>query len=103
MKRVGAIQKHSTFFYNIFLPVSIIRSVLIIAFGSFIYPRTYKDIQKTLVQNQQNFVQQVKGNLDQKIQIALKDLHSCANQPFNRTFKEGRGKEWKLVLTSTII
>ncbi|EEV32830.1 hypothetical protein HSIEG1_94 [Enterococcus sp. HSIEG1] len=56
-----------------------------------------------MVQNQQNFVQQVKGNLDQKIQIALKDLHSCANQPFNRTFKEGRGKEWKLVLTSTII
>lgn len=49
------------------------------AFGSFIYHRTYKDIQKTLVQNQQNFVQQVKGNLDQKIQIALKDLHSCAN------------------------
>ncbi|MUN90061.1 helix-turn-helix domain-containing protein [Enterococcus gallinarum] len=69
MKRVGAIQKHSTFFYNIFLPFSIIGSVLIIGFGSFIYHRTYKDIQKTLVQNQQNFVQQVKGNLDQKIQM----------------------------------
>ena len=65
MKRVGLIRNIQPF-YNIFLPVSIIRSVLIIAFGSFIYHRTYKDIQKTLVQNQQNFVQQVKGNLDQK-------------------------------------
>lgn len=34
MKRVGAIQKHSTFFYNIFLPFSIIGNVLIIGFRS---------------------------------------------------------------------
>jgi two-component system response regulator YesN len=69
MKRIAVSQKHSSFFYNIFIPVSLIGSVLILGFGFYIYQRTYKDIQETLIQNQQNFTNQVKGNLDQKIQM----------------------------------
>ncbi|WP_291292132.1 helix-turn-helix domain-containing protein [Enterococcus sp.] len=69
MRGLGKLRRHSTFFYNIFIPVSLIGSVLILGFGSFIYHRTFNSIQDTLIQNQQSFVDQVRGNLDQKIQM----------------------------------
>jgi hypothetical protein len=44
MKGLGKLRRHSTFFYNIFIPVSLIGSVLILGFGSFIYHRTFNSI-----------------------------------------------------------
>lgn len=69
MRFMTRLKKESTLFKQIFFSVFVIGSVLIIGFGSVIYQRTYTNIQQTFLQKHREAVNQVKSNLEHKIQM----------------------------------
>lgn len=69
MRFVTRLKKESTLFKQMFISVFLIGSVLIIGFGSVIYHRTYTNIQQTFLQKHREAVNQVKFNLEHKIQM----------------------------------
>lgn len=81
-------------FYKIFILIFLIGSALIIGFSGVIYHRTYQNIQETFLQSQHNLVNQVKENLDQKIQMveyafstysSTQSFSDTMEQPFSVT------------------
>ncbi len=58
----------SSFFYSIFVPIVTIGTILILSFGLYTYEKTYQSIQENLISDRKSYVDQVKNNLDQKIQ-----------------------------------
>ncbi|WP_429960061.1 AraC family transcriptional regulator [Enterococcus sp. AZ012] len=84
----------SNLFYKIFILIFLIGSALIIGFSGVIYHRTYQNIQETFLQSQHNLVNQVKENLDQKIQMveyafstysSTQSFSDTMEQPFSVT------------------
>ncbi|MDB1710501.1 helix-turn-helix domain-containing protein [Enterococcus casseliflavus] len=72
----------------------LIGSALIVGFSGVIYHRTYQNIQETFLQSQHNLVNQVKENLDQKIQMveyafstysSTQSFSDTMEQPFSVT------------------
>lgn len=58
----------SNFFYSIFFPMVLIGTVLIIGFSLYIYQKTYNNLRDNLVNDRKSYINQVKSNIDQKIQ-----------------------------------
>ncbi|EAC9490782.1 AraC family transcriptional regulator, partial [Listeria monocytogenes] len=94
MKFFLSYHQTSNLFYKISIWVSLIGSALIIGFSGVIYHRTYQNIQETFLQSQHNLVNQVKENLDQKIQMveyafstysSTQSFSDTMEQPFSVT------------------
>ncbi|MGX7210585.1 AraC family transcriptional regulator [Enterococcus innesii] len=94
MKFFLSYHQTSNLFYKIFIWVSLIGSALIVGFSGVIYHRTYQNIQETFLQSQHNLVNQVKQNLDQKIQMveyafstysSTQSFSDTMEQPFSVT------------------
>lgn len=94
MKFFLSYHQTSNLFYKIFILIFLIGSALIIGFSGVIYHRTYQNIQETFLQSQHNLVNQVKENLDQKIQMveyafstysSTQSFSDTMEQPFSVT------------------
>ena len=94
MKFFLSYHQMSNLFYKIFILIFLIGSALIIGFSGVIYHRTYQNIQETFLQSQHNLVNQVKENLDQKIQMveyafstysSTQSFSDTMEQPFSVT------------------
>lgn len=100
MRRLRGIFKRSSFFYSIFIPIAVIGTALITGFGFYTYNETYQKIQSNLIVDRQIYVNQVKGNLEQKIQTIeflftnysnTNSFKELINQPLDhRNFMEVR-------------
>ena len=64
---VKKFSKRSRFFYNIFIPIVIIGTILIVGFGAYTYKKTYRSIQKNLLLDRHAYLEQIQGNLEQQI------------------------------------
>lgn len=82
---VTRLKNESTLFKQMFFSVFIIGSVLIIGFGSVIYHRTYANVQQTFLQKHREAVNQVKNNLEHKIQMVEYAFSTYSN---TQSFKE---------------
>lgn len=82
---LARLKKESTLFKQMFFSVFIIGSVLIIGFGGVIYHRTYTNLQQTFLQKHREAVNQVKFNLEHKIQMVEYAFSTYSN---TQSFKE---------------
>lgn len=62
------VRRRSNFFYSIFIPSILIGIILITGFGIYIYQGTYNNTQSNLITDRQSYVNQVRSNIEQKVQ-----------------------------------
>ena len=79
----------SSFFYSIFVPFVLVGGLLIISFGVYTYRKTYNNIQSSLITDRKSYVNQVKGNLDQRIQTVEFSFTTYSN---TNSFRESIDK-----------
>ncbi|WP_028592089.1 AraC family transcriptional regulator [Paenibacillus massiliensis] len=60
--------KKGIMFYKIFLPILVLGVTLVISFGSYIYIYTTNSVIESVANGKQNYITQIKNNLEQKIQ-----------------------------------
>ncbi|MFC4698247.1 helix-turn-helix domain-containing protein [Enterococcus aquimarinus] len=58
----------SNFFYSIFFPIVLIGTVFIAGFSLYTYQKTYNTLQENLIVDRKSNINQIKGNIEQKIQ-----------------------------------